>query len=114
MLVCAILLYFIYPSEETQAAVREWKEGKYLFWFYPFAAYLVFVWVALSDLLANLWRFVEFLVKKETLWHYAPIAADLIVVILLWLCYTHNINPPPPEPEEEEALLRLLIQTFRC
>ena len=114
LLVCAVLLYFIYPSEETVEAIRGWKEGKFLFWFYPIVVYLILLWVVLSDLLANVWRFLEFLIKKNTLWHYAPVTLDIVLVIIMWFCYRHNINPPPPEPEEAEAFLRLLGSMFRA
>lgn len=106
--ICVLLLFIIYPTDETTAAIRSWKEGSYTFWFFPISIFLVLVWVVLSDLVANLWRLAEFMIKKNGLWHFGPLTVDLVLVLLLWLFYHFHLVPKVEEPQTTESMMLIL------
>jgi hypothetical protein len=116
LIACALFLYFFYPTEEvpsiSDAGVKEMFNA-IIFILPPKFYFLVLTWIGLSDLLANLWRLVDFLRQKSTFWNYYPAMMDAFLLIILWLIYRKYVNPLPEEPEAEEEVTRFMLRFLR-
>ena len=108
LVLCALFLLIFYPTEDIPGILDAGIDELFfalVFWIPPKLYFYFLAWIGLSDLVANLWRLLDFFRQKTTFWNYWPAVMDLILLGLLWWCYRKYINPLPESPEETEALL---------